>query len=413
MTTFETEHQRTLDTLLLSLGVTVWSLDDEGAQSILEGMLTDGRVVRLTVTDAGGEVFAAVGDDRRDKGRLSLRSASLRYRGETLAQVTVAMDVSPDLEALIGTQLVYSFQVFAQMILSVAALLWQLRRRFLGPLILLEEQASQLSRRQLDEAFVWTRNDELGHLGNSLERTRLDLRASFADLEARVAERTRELEAFSYSVSHDLRAPLRVIRSYSDLLEEDLGSTVTDQARHDLDRIRLSVKKMGRLIEDLLGLSLVGRAEMVTTPLDLLALIRSIWNDLEEKDPGRRVTLTTRGEFSAEGDRALVEIALRNLLDNAWKYTSQQATAEVTVWTEVSEGRRWLHVRDNGPGFESSRATDLFEPFQRLHSDREFPGNGIGLAIVKRVVDRHGGLVRARSLAEGGAEFSFSLEVPR
>ena len=229
-------------------------------------------------------------------------------------------------------------------------------------------------------------------------------------LEARVAERTRELEAFSYSVSHDLRAPLRGIRSYADLLEEDWGAALPPQAQHDLNRIRHGVKKMGQLIEDLLGLSMVTRAEMSFDTVDLLELVRGIWNDLEEKDPARHVKLFTSGDFTVSGDRALLEIALRNLLDNAWKYTSKTPQAVVTVSALRRGGASWFVVADNGVGFDPSRADDLFEPFQRLHGESEFPGNGIGLAIVKRVIDRHGGQVKAAISAAGGAEFSFCLK---
>lgn len=410
---FAADQDRTLDSLVWSLTELVWNFNEADTASVLRGSFYDERIVRISVTSIPGTQLAEVQNLSRDHGRTVSVQAPIKHGNQEIGSVSLSMDRTPDFDAVMHNATVTLALLLVQLAFSVSLLLWQLRRRFVQPLRLLELQAQQLNRNQLGEAFVWTRNDELGHLGASLEATRLALKESFSTLEARVSERTRDLEAFSYSVSHDLRAPLRAIKGYADALTEDVGSDLSAQALEDLKRIHRGVGKMGQLIEDLLNLSMVTRVDLKKVPVNLLVLAKSVWNDLEEKEPLRKVKIEFLGDFHVEGDIALLEIALRNLLGNAWKYTSK--TAEPEVWLEELKigNDRWFALTDNGPGFPPERAEELFEPFLRLHSDADYAGNGIGLAIVKRIIDRHGGQIMAEALPEGGARFKFSLATRR
>jgi light-regulated signal transduction histidine kinase (bacteriophytochrome) len=236
------------------------------------------------------------------------------------------------------------------------------------------------------------------------------------ELEQRVAERTtqlqlanKELEAFSYSVSHDLRAPLRGINGWSQALLEDYGDTLDPQAQQYLGRVRSEAQRMNALIDDMLQLARLTRAEMHREVVDLSALARSIAARLSEAEPERQVEVVVQDGLSAEGDRRLLEVALTNLLSNAFKFTGKVAAAQIEVGRAEPPGERPFFVRDNGAGFNMAYASKLFAPFQRMHSAAEFPGTGVGLAIVQRVIQRHGGRVWADSRSGEGATFLFTL----
>ena len=242
------------------------------------------------------------------------------------------------------------------------------------------------------------------------------LEALNADLERRVRARTdaledanAELESFSYSVSHDLRAPLRALDGFSLALLEDYGDRLDGEAADYLGRIRGASQRMARLIDDLLMLSRVTRRGMTWEHVDLSASARAIGEDLAEDEPGRQVTFTVTPKMVVDGDAQLLDVALRNLLGNAWKFTSRTAGAQVDVGMETRGEDRVFFVRDNGAGFDSQYADKLFAPFQRLHGDDEFPGTGIGLATVQRIVRRHGGRVWADGAAGKGATVWFTL----
>jgi len=242
------------------------------------------------------------------------------------------------------------------------------------------------------------------------------LRGLNAELEQRVAERTadlesanRELESFSYSVSHDLRAPLRAIDGFSRMLQEETAGKLDGRSVAHLGRIREAAGRMAGLIDDLLRLSRVMRLEYSPTPIDLSALAAAIVDDLRREHPERTVEVVIRPGLAAIGDRDMFTIALRNLLDNAWKYTGKTAAARIEFAAREEGGRPVFFVRDNGAGFDMAYADRLFSPFQRLHTAEEFPGTGVGLATVARIIHRHHGEIRAESSPAGGATFSFTL----
>jgi signal transduction histidine kinase len=219
----------------------------------------------------------------------------------------------------------------------------------------------------------------------------------------------RELEAFSYSVSHDLRAPLRSISGFSQLLLEDHSSKLDEEGKDSLKRIVAATEKMGWLIDDLLKLSRVSRAVMERGQLDMSAIARQTAERLRVSHPGRQAEFVLAEGLFAFGDERLLTVVIENLLGNAWKFTEKRGKATIEFGQERHEGEKIFFIKDNGAGFDMTYADKLFKPFQRLHKTDEFPGMGIGLATVKRIIDRHGGRVWIEGVTGKGATVYFTL----
>jgi light-regulated signal transduction histidine kinase (bacteriophytochrome) len=227
---------------------------------------------------------------------------------------------------------------------------------------------------------------------------------------AQLEAANKELEAFAYSVSHDLRAPLRSIDGFSQALEEDFAAVLDDQGKDFLQRIRGASKRMGLLIDDLLVLSRLTRGDIHRQKVDLTVMAHRILDEIRRADPNRDVDCTIAERLSAHGDDHLLSAVLENLLRNAWKFTSRRKEAKIQFGTSTtSDGETAFFVKDNGAGFNMAHIGKLFQAFQRLHSVQEFPGNGIGLATVQRIIHRHGGRVWAEGEVEKGATFYFTL----
>ncbi|MDX2169783.1 MAG: ATP-binding protein [Deltaproteobacteria bacterium] len=268
--------------------------------------------------------------------------------------------------------------------------------------------------------FLFTTAAFYGYL---IDRTRREQRRvreqAFADLERLVEQRTadltatnHELSAFAYSVSHDLRAPLRAIDAFSQALLEDYADVIDAQGQDYLRRVRTNTSRMGQLIDDLLQLSRLTRSEMHFEAIDLSGLARSIVGDLQRTQPHRQVTAEIQTGVIARGDPRLLRVLLENLLGNAWKYTSRQPHARIAFGVTGQDGEQAYYVRDDGCGFDLAYADKLFRPFQRLHTVEEYEGAGVGLATAQRVVRRHGGRIWADSAPGRGATFYFTLATP-
>jgi signal transduction histidine kinase len=240
--------------------------------------------------------------------------------------------------------------------------------------------------------------DEVHALNRTLERNVSELRAL-----------NDELASFAYAVSHDLRAPLRSIDGFSQILLEDKGPALGEDGRQHLERVRAAATRMGSLIDDMLLLSRLTRDEMRPRNLDLSALAREVVDELRAREPERRVEFESNGALPAKGDGRLLRIALTNLLGNSWKFTRGRQPAHISFGGETRDGEAVFFVRDDGVGFDMSYAKKLFGAFQRLHNTTEFEGSGIGLATVQRIVHRHGGRVWAESEVGKGATFYFTL----
>ena len=274
-------------------------------------------------------------------------------------------------------------------------------------------------------AFIYPIKDEDGNVREVIlmhediterKQAEVEIRKLNEQLEQRVQRRTaqlnafnRELEAFSYSVSHDLRAPLRSIDGFSKILLEDYADELDEEGNDYLKRVRAASQRMGQLIDDLLDLSRMTRSEMRRESVDLSDLAKSFAEELKRSQPERRVEFLIEGGLLVEGDKSLLRVVLENLLRNAWKFTGKQTHARIEFGASEQEDKRAYFVRDNGAGFDMAYADKLFGAFQRLHGGSEFEGTGIGLATVQRIIHRHGGRVWAEGRVGYGATFYFTL----
>ncbi len=323
------------------------------------------------------------------------------------------------------------------MVAIIGGILFLINKRMLKPITQLQMATAIIGQGNLDYRTGITSRDEIGALSlafdqmtENLEVSRDDLgkevtvrrraeeglRTLNEELEQRVADRTAdleasnsELEAFSYSVSHDLRAPLRSLSGFSLALSEDYSGKLDQQGEDYLRRISTASERMGRLIDDLLTLSRLSRSLIAAELVDLSAIAGSITKQLRDEQPQRRVEFVIAQGLVVHGDRRLLGVLLKNLIDNAWKYTGQHSKARIEFGTTVADGERAYFVADDGAGFDMAYYDKLFGPFQRLHSQAEFEGTGIGLATVKRIVHRHGGTLWAEGKVEEGATFYFTL----
>jgi signal transduction histidine kinase len=371
-----------------------------------------------------------------EKGELLMEAiASMQARqrraGELLGRATL-VDREELTEVFASTARIQATATRIRLFVTLACLflvmllsLW-LGRGVLRSLAGIAAGFERFGRGDFDVPIAVASHDELGdvaHRANQMardlkrlaeERERMfrDLDASRRDL-AEALEATRntlaELEAFSYSVSHDLRAPLRGIDGFSQALLEDYSDKLGEEGKQHLVRVRAGAQRMGLLIDDLLKLSRVNRGELRHAKVDLSRMAREVIADLRQPEADRQVEVVIEEELTADGDPQLLKVAMENLLGNAWKFTSRRSQARIEFGKSEVNGCSTFFVRDNGAGFDMTYAHKLFGAFQRLHSMAEFPGTGIGLATVQRVIRRHGGRVWAEGAVGQGAAFFFTL----
>jgi signal transduction histidine kinase len=287
-----------------------------------------------------------------------------------------------------------------------------LSRSLLRSVSELDAGFARFGRGQFDLPIVITTRDELADVAYGANRMaenldRIDRERAHAESALQMSNR--ELEAFSYSVAHDLRAPLRAIHGFSRVLVEDCADALDADGRKHLDRITAAAERMGHLIDALLSLARVARVEVTRERVDMSKIVGSTAQQLRAGQPDRVVEFDIASGIEAQGDPTLLRALFENLLGNAWKFTGKTEHARIVFESTRESGRDVYHVRDNGAGFEMAYATKLFAPFQRLHSADQFAGTGIGLATVQRIVQRHGGRIWAEGKPNEGASFHFTL----
>lgn len=296
--------------------------------------------------------------------------------------------------------------------LTTSGVAWFIHRSVLVPVGRLAQATREVASGNWDFKLDSGSSDEIGETSRHFDAMTHALRESFAQIERsnqELAALNKEMEAFSYSVSHDLRGPLRGMDGFSLALLEDYGDKLDDEGKDYLQRIRNASQRMGRLIDELLGLSRVTRADLSIRSVNLSAMAREIADTLEQQQPGRSVQWQIEEGITVQADKALMQIAMQNLLENAWKFTGKTEHPVIRVGTAVSAGRKVCFIADNGVGFDMAYADRLFGAFQRLHHESEFSGTGIGLAIVQRIFRRHEGQIWVEAKPGLGATFFFNL----
>src|SRR3989442_6314260 len=301
-------------------------------------------------------------------------------------------------------------------VLVGALVAWWGSRRLTLPLAEVTHAAETIAAGKLEPRVPVRRDDELGRLARSFNTMAEQVSRSHHHLEAQVAQRTpalertnAELETVSYSVSHDLRAPLRAIHGFARILLEDHGPALDPEAKRVLGVIDQNTKRMGQLIDDLLAFSRLGRKEVDSARVDMAELVRSVADETRRSAGGRPLEITVGPLPPARGDRDMLRQAVTNLLDNAAKFTRRRTPGRIDVGHNTNGSETVYFVKDNGAGFDQQYAGKLFGVFQRLHRADEFEGTGVGLAIVQRIVLRHGGRVWADGRPDAGATFFFTL----
>lgn len=356
---------------------------------------------------------AGVSQYRAASGELHLGAIS-HVRGTPWAvwiEFPLAMVVAP------ARQFLNRMIPVAFIFLTVSAVVVSIMSaRITRPLFELTHAAEAIAAGDYSRRVGEDRRDEIGRLGRTFNAMAGQVQEARQRLEARVVERTAqleaanaELEAFSYSVSHDLRTPLRSIDGFSQALIEDAADRLDAKEKGYLQRVRAAAQRMGELIDDLLELSRVARAELRRERISLSEIGHAVAADLKRSTPERTVDLHIQDGLIVEGDGRLVRIVIENLLGNAWKFTRNVTPARIELGVEHDAGKSAYFVRDNGAGFDMTYMDKLFRPFQRLHGETEFPGTGIGLATVHRIIDRHGGRAWAKGAVGAGATVYFTL----
>lgn len=292
---------------------------------------------------------------------------------------------------------------------------WLIRRSILGPMVRLQLATQEIAAGNWGHRLGVAGDDEISALAGNFDAMVRKLRDAQVQLASRnqaLIAANEELEAFSYSVSHDLRGPLRSMDGFSVVLIEDYSEQLDDEGRDALQRIRGASQRMGAIIDDLLRLSQVTRVELLVKPLDLSAMAHEIADEIDREHPGRAVEWAIESGLRLRADPALMRIALQNLLQNAWKFSGQSERPLIRIGALPGDAKTApvYFVADNGVGFDMAYADKLFGAFQRLHHVSDFPGSGIGLAIVQRIIRRHHGRVWAESTTGQGATFFFDVK---
>jgi signal transduction histidine kinase len=423
--------------------------DPESAQDYLALLAAKPNIIGAAIYAANGNLFASYKTDRAadfpaipelDGSRVENGTIGLFKRIATRHEIlgTVYINARYDMLARLLGYLGIIGGVMALSLLTAVAISHRLQRSVTQPITAITNVARHvMEKREFTQRAEKTTDDEIGLLvdafngmlgeidrrTHTLEQSEAALRASDnrlrtlnAELEERVAARTdqlqaanKDLEAFSYSISHDLRAPIRAIRGFSTLLLEDHGTALDAEARRKINVVIAEAGRMGNLIDDLLAFSRLGRKALEPTELDMQELARTAFERLGQAGQGKGVDFRLGSLPRAKGDRSLFEQIWVNLIANAVKFSSKKESPVVEIGGITAEHEHVYFVRDNGAGFDAAYRERLFGVFQRLHHEHEFPGTGVGLALVHRIVTRHGGRVWAEGELGRGATFHFTV----
>jgi len=367
----------------------------------------------LVSAPAGGGADAqSTETTRRFEAQLS--SQLLILQQEILADAFRLTDFSTErINAAQQRVVIVILAGLALIALTTGGAAWLINRNVLVPIARLEQATREVASGNWNFKLDVGSHDEIGEMSRNFDAMTHSLRVSFAQIERsnqELAALNQEIEAFSYSVSHDLRGPVRSMDGFSLALLEDYGDKLDDEARDYLQRIRAASQRMGRLIDELLGLSRVTRAELKIRSVNLSEVAREIADSLDQQRPERHVQWIIDEGITVHADKALLQIALQNLLENAWKFTAKTEHPVIHVGAREHDGNKECFVADNGVGFDMNYADRLFGAFQRLHHESEFSGTGIGLATVQRIFRRHEGKVWVQAKPGLGATFFFSLK---
>ena len=293
---------------------------------------------------------------------------------------------------------------------------WLMSRNITRPLNKLTEAASAIAGGNYSSFVEVDRGDELGKLARAFNSMAVQVRNAQQDMEKKIIERTdqletvnKELESFSYSVSHDLRAPLRAVNGYAQMLKEDYGAQLEPEASRRMNKIIDSAKKMGQLIDDLLAFSRLGRKELTKMNFSMNEMVSEIYEELKKNEDHRDITFNINNLPLSFADSITMKQVWINLISNSLKYAKRKEKTIIEIGSQIKEDEIIYYIKDNGAGFDMRYADKLFGIFQRLHSNEEFEGTGVGLAIVQRIISKHGGRIWAEGKVNEGATFYFSL----
>lgn len=391
-------------------------------------------VVRSSTTDVGGLRFPTFEEVGTLPGQELVRPVSLG--GEPYLGIFSVFGTRPDSRGLLGVliptgsadsanqTILMVLGALVAILLMVSALAdFTLAHQIVGPIRTLQAGAARIGSGTFDQRIEVRTGDELEALAASfnvmatqLEAARERMLQLNLELEQRVDERTadlaaayKELEAFSYTVSHDLRAPLRGIEGFSQVVLKDYGDQLDERGQQYLRRVRAASQRMEQLIDAILGMFHLAQKEIRREPVNLTAIAEALAVELQQADPDRKVSFVIEEGLATEGDPDLLRIALQNLIGNAWKFTSQHPTGKIELGSFLDGVEKVYFVRDDGAGFDMEYADKLFLPFGRLHDNREFAGEGVGLASVQRIVAKHDGRVWGEAAIEAGATLYFTL----
>jgi signal transduction histidine kinase len=383
---------------------------DLQARSAAARQLFDELVAATNATTSG----SAADETHRFEAQLSNRLLLLQQ--ENLADAFRLIDMAGERIAAAQRRVVLVTMLGLGLVAAATvAISWLIDRKLLMPIASIVRATRQVAAGNWNYRLDIRSDDEIGEMVANFEAMTRSLRDSFDQVERsnrELAALNQEIESFSYSVSHDLRAPLRSMDGFSLALLEDYADKLDDTGRNYLSRIRAASQRMGRLIDELLGLARVTRTELNKERVDLAPMARELIQSLQQQHPERHVRGEIEDSLVVMADKTLVHIVMQNLIENAWKFTARAADACIRVGRTTRDGQPVCFVADNGVGFDMNYADRLFGAFQRLHHENEFPGTGIGLATVHRIIRRHGATIWAESAAGAGATFFFSLKEP-